>query len=36
MSPKMPSQLSGHEKVLLIVSLRGARRLEHNAVLPEA
>lgn len=38
MSPKLPSKLSGHPKVLLIdtVSLRGARRLEYDAVLPEA
>lgn len=38
MSPKLPSKLSGHLKVLLIgtVSLRGAGRLEHDAVLPEA
>lgn len=38
MSPKFPSKLSGHPKVLLIdaVSLSGARRLEYDAVLLEA
>ena len=38
MSPKLPSKLSGHPKVLLFdaVSLRGARRLEYDAALPEA